>query len=569
MKFIDDRKTKCCNICIAIFIAFMPLLMYFIVKPRFGTNDDSAMMYLIAGYFTGETEVLPYVLNIGYSSIVAALYEVLPIFPWYTLSLIGLQQISMAVIGYIFIKNKNEFRASVLIAVGVYIFLYVIAFMYPMIMLSYTTVSALCGAAAIMAVRDAITADDARLKKNVVRLIGFSILFYFTANLRMQIGFITTVIIICLVGGNYIISRRGGGYRLLVYLFMSLLILAVSACTNTYYCKNNGWEDFISFNTARAKWSDYEHLDYDNNSEIYRSIGWDKNDYLLAQKACLMMKNVNTETFVYLNGLREKENNEDSKSLYLELKSTLSRIIVSHLYVGIVLSWLVILVILSYLQLKVTNTESVYRKHLLMSWMCFLIFLCLIIYLSYIGRILTRLFFMCLILSLPLGIYEILCSMSMLDMTKVARIIIGVTVIPILIISGISAHPRSRRPTYELSNMVQDYVLNNKENFYVYDVSITDPYDPFKVFDDLDRTPVNMYFWGGWLYNSPLFYKQLQANGLTQLKLSDMLYNNMYFIGSAENMELLNKYYQQNYSNVEVNIIYECDKFIVYCYRKN
>ena len=107
MKFIDDRKTKCCNICIAIFIAFMSLLMYFIVKPRFGTNDDSAMMYLIAGYFTGETEVLPYVLNIGYSSIVAALYEVLPIFPWYTLSLIGLQQISMAVIGYIFIKNKN------------------------------------------------------------------------------------------------------------------------------------------------------------------------------------------------------------------------------------------------------------------------------------------------------------------------------------------------------------------------------------------------------------------------------------------------------------------------------
>lgn len=558
----DRGKFKLSPLVIVSVIAVGTFVIWFFIHPRFETNDDSAMMYMLAGYYTGNPEIMAYNINIGYAAIVSGMYRIFPVIPWYTVINLGLQLISVIIIGYIFFsfeRKKHLFIWSIAIA---YACLYMMAYLYPMIALQYTMTSALCGGASVLIVLNINKCTDKT--KNIFSIICFAIMLFFAANIRMQIGYIVAAVVTYSVIAECYVEGRN--VRKTAYIVIGVMIIICSVILNSVYSRKEGWDEYASLNKVRAEFMDYEHLTYEDAPEVYETIGWNENIVNFLHGYCFMMPNTNKETFSYLNSQYE-EWNQDNFNIIAKLKSMVKEFLSSALNLLTAIAWFIVLMAISFTEIGKDNSKS--RKWILISWGYYLIFCCLIVYLLWIGRMPVRVYYMCLILTLTPGIYTILCYLSLEKLPKGAKIIVVMTGILIALISGgnLKSEIGGRKVSYERSNSRYDYVISNENNFYVYDVSMTEALDPFKTFTDLNKAPVNVMFWGGWLYESPLFYRQLNANGLKELKFENMLDDNKYFIGSYTYMKMVDDYYKEKYDGVVAEVTYECDDFIVYCFR--
>lgn len=76
--------------------------------------------------------------------------------------------------------------------------------------------------------------------------------------------------------------------------------------------------------------------------------------------------------------------------------------------------------------------------------------------------------------------------------------------------------------------------------------------------------PYNLVFWGGSRYHSPLYYAQLEKNGLAHLYEKDFFRGNVYMLAAKEPNEMLVKVMQEKFPGCTYEITEERDEFIVY-----
>ena len=268
--------------CIAAFLITLVsmLLLWLVFPPRFTeTNDDLIMSCFTYGYMGEYSARLVFInILIGYALKFCML--ILPTVPWYAVAQIIVVFVSFWVITYLFLQKFEGFRALIPVML---IFLF---FGYEFFCSLQFTKTAAAGVIA-----------------------GFLLMFYAASEHRKWYTYFFAGLL-ALVGGLFrfrvfelmLIIAFGVGLALVLGALknrdckqilrlcipFAILIAFSFGCDffdEWQYNRFPEWESYAEFNRYRANLMDRGFPDYDENLELYESLGISRNDYELYTSA--------------------------------------------------------------------------------------------------------------------------------------------------------------------------------------------------------------------------------------------------------------------------------------------
>lgn len=549
-------------------------IIWFFNPIQFEGNDDVGIMVYLAGFATGTPEVMPYLCNYLYGKLISNLYIWNPNIPWYVLMFLIVWTFSLITICNSFLrvlKTKKSYIIGIVFFVAVFFSFY----FYSAVNLQYTTVAAICGAASISVY---YTHEKGASKiEEIIDVIVASVLLFFAINIRSDVGYIVLVILISSVLLKVIKKEIERGF-LLVLILSALMVTTVSFVSDSVYEKQNGWDKYIEYNAERSRYMDYPHLYITEAADIYASIGWDERVQNLVSVWCYFDENVTKGAFETLNEAYENRHEVDIIS---EVYSAMKTIIFQEttfkvLFICVLL--LSVQVFVTYWLTKYTEMNTEYKKELGKNIISCIAFLagttCLFIYFAYTGRLIKRIINMVVILGLTqYGFSYLAFSKLQIDIVNnfkicakkkffLCEVIISGILIACLVSEGIASVTDRGIYSYEKRKEIEQYVIANQENFYIYDFNLATTADPFQIYPN--EKPYNYMFWGGWSEKSPLYYKQLNANGYEGINKETLFDERMYFMGKLECADMLVSYVQGEYPEAYFEVVGEVEGYSVY-----
>ena len=184
------------------------------------------------------------------------------------------------IIGNIILKKHDNGIAIILYTIFASIF-YVILLM----LMQYTSVSALLILTALIMLIDILEKNETAKIKYI---IGMYILFAIGIMTRMQ----SLLIIIPFFGLYFVINlvkykvlkqlQKDTVIKMLKYYLIYVIITVIVYVSNTViYNSDEVYKNYMEYNDIRATLHDITYVDYEENKEIFDEIGWSKNDHYL------------------------------------------------------------------------------------------------------------------------------------------------------------------------------------------------------------------------------------------------------------------------------------------------
>ncbi|OUQ28447.1 hypothetical protein [Massilimicrobiota sp. An134] len=517
----------------------------------FSTNDDSRILYALAGYATGITNPEQPFINYFLGCFISFLYELNGKIPWYGLFHVVSLFFSIVVIFKCYYKliYKKGCNYS-FFPIFVHITLLFSIFLYPLVALQFTTTSAIIGTSAISVIL-VLEKDDDKFTHTIsyiycfiALLISFMIRSLSWYCVMLFFGFA------CLykMYYNFVFDKK-----LLNKKNISIFVLGVLTVISCFSLKfisvnikndNDIAQAYNSYNDYRVKYMDYkQHDSYEENKALYNSVNWTENTY--SATLCLLYfdKDINEYSLKRITdeySVNTKETINDA----IELSESL---ICENTYaqVSIILT---IGLIFSIIFLSKNNVDKIFIVFLE------IVTLTLFVILAIRGRLPLRSFISLIVPNffLLLMFFARLQNKNFAKYLKIVAILIS-TMCILLSIKSIYITQEYLDTQTETSigqkefDSFEEYAVQHPNNFYVYDFSVaTINRDPFKVFPN--EKPSNTMVSGGSYTYSELYYKQLKANGLNQLFWEDLLRDNIFFVSA-------NDYYVEvTKNNIEENL---------------
>lgn len=536
------------------------ILTYIVFNVQAEGNDDPGMMQYISGFLTGKPDILPYTMGMPYTYLISRLYLLSTAIPWYGLAYVLINTVSVLVICQRFIR-KNCTKEDYFY----FLCIYIAFFVYQLTNIQFTMVAGLAGTAAIM-----IVYDMNEEKKNGIFDIVLAVIFsFFSYNIRFQCGLVALGVMIYCVLGNGILLKMWNEKQI-ICLFSCIGIMVISALSNKIYVNNTGWKEYADLNSERSYYMDVAGIEYDENEDLYESIGWDEDIYNLTNNWCFMDDSANRENFAILKLENQKRIADNAPSAGQRIWNFLSDVVefarTLQGQIAILTGWL--LWILADFLHSIHSKKSENIRRLIYSIGFYAIAAALIMYLIFFKRYYNNRTVIMILSSCMIPSFR-LSSINLKKIHKKKEKIVSIMLacgLFILVMGGLHMQKWRTIHTYDRWNNVYDYVLKHKDCIYVGDISMTLPADLFKTFT-AEEAPTNYIFWGGWLADSPMAVNQLETNGLQDLTLEDMLDENKFFIGDTAYIDDLLPYYNKRFDNVTAEIYYETDQFMVYGFR--
>ena len=212
--------------------------------------------------------------------ILSMLYRIIPVINWHTIFLLSMQFICFSVIGTILVNRNNSQKSYIM-----YTIFASVCYTALLLLIQYTSVSALLIATAFFIIFDMIEQNS----KSKKRLIFASILFAIGIMTRMQsILIIAPFFAIYLIYkfGKYIINKTEENKKniqelLKEYVVLVIIAIIVYGSNMLIYNTNETYKNYIEYNNLRAELQDLSYTNYEGNKKIFDEIGWSKNDHYL------------------------------------------------------------------------------------------------------------------------------------------------------------------------------------------------------------------------------------------------------------------------------------------------
>lgn len=212
--------------------------------------------------------------------IISIFYKIIPIINWHSIFLLSMQFTCFTIIGNIILKKHDNGIAIILYTIFASIF-YVILLM----LMQYTSVSALLILTALIMLIDILEKNETAKIKYI---IGMYILFAIGIMTRMQ----SLLIIIPFFGLYFVINlvkykvlkqlQKDTVIKMLKYYLIYVIITVIVYVSNTViYNSDEVYKNYMEYNDIRATLHDITYVDYEENKEIFDEIGWSKNDHYL------------------------------------------------------------------------------------------------------------------------------------------------------------------------------------------------------------------------------------------------------------------------------------------------
>ena len=222
-------------ICVALFAVFFTL-----AEPRFDTNDDPGMMFLVQGSdFHEPTEHMVFT-NVVIGSTLEWLYSVSSSVNWYSVYLYALHGVAMAALFVALTRKKRIWCGLVAFLV------FSLGFeLYFLMNLQFTTTAAVVTLSGLLLILHGTSAD----KRWRVPVMG-CLLVVIGGLVRVQAMYPIVLLSVPLFAFTIFRERRWRGPLLVVVAVV--LSIGASAFDDWYYHKDAEWREYVEYNDARA-----------------------------------------------------------------------------------------------------------------------------------------------------------------------------------------------------------------------------------------------------------------------------------------------------------------------------
>lgn len=241
---------------------------------------DDMIIYGLYSGLDGTYNIYGVYIHPFICAILSILYRIIPVINWHTIFLLSMQFICFSVIGTILVNRNNSLKSYIM-----YTIFASVCYTALLLLIQYTSVSALLIATAFFIIFDMIEQN----RKSKKRLIFASILFAIGIMTRMQsILIIAPFFAIYLIYkfGKYIINKTEENKKniqelLKEYVVLVIIAIIVYGSNMLIYNTNETYKNYIEYNNLRAELQDLSYTNYEENKKIFDEIGWSKNDHYL------------------------------------------------------------------------------------------------------------------------------------------------------------------------------------------------------------------------------------------------------------------------------------------------
>lgn len=241
---------------------------------------DDMIIYGLYSGLDGTYNIYGVYIHPFICAILSILYRIIPVINWHTIFLLSMQFICFSVIGTILVNRNNSPKSYIM-----YTIFASVCYTAVLLLIQYTSVSALLIATAFFIIFDMIEQN----RKSKKRLIFASILFAIGIMTRMQsILIIAPFFAIYLIYkfGKYIINKTEENKKniqelLKEYVVLVIIAIIVYGSNMLIYNTNETYKNYIEYNNLRAELQDLSYTNYEENKKIFDEIGWSKNDHYL------------------------------------------------------------------------------------------------------------------------------------------------------------------------------------------------------------------------------------------------------------------------------------------------
>ncbi len=522
-------------------------------------SDDAPILRAFMGYEGGEPATFHLYLHTAFAWFLWAMAKLFPGVAWFSILQLFLLWLSQVVIvkSLVQLARRRGWPAwtGALLGAG-----FLTAYtLYVSCRITYTTTSALCGAAAVAQLASVdFTADRRRAVAGPV--IGSALLLLCAYCLR-QISVLPPLCFWLLAFAVKLWAAFGKGKRpwklakpALTGALVTALLFALFAGVRAVDIRLNSAEDFLAWQNARIRLMDYTDFDTTTTDETLAEVGWSRNEFALVTYWYFMDDNITADAFDTLKAQQDA----DDAGLTLADRLTSARATVvdclrSYPAVRYGL-WTALFVALAALALGRGWRQAAGVLAAVLGGGL------LLFYLGYTGRLPMR---AALSVLLPMAAY-LYCALPGLASlparpappsepaptaaappaearaprplrralsAALAILALGGCVWATASAAAVNA-PLIRPMTDEEENYgtvnlndLDAYALDNPDTLFVYDLSLVSDHRLFP--DTSQGIPDNVMFWGGYPARSPGWYRMLAKFGITELNASLFLRDNV------------------------------------------
>lgn len=246
---------------------------------HFETNDDNAMALMAEGAYGGYTSHLVFE-NLIWGKAVNVFASLFPAVKWYLVFQYGMIFVAFTFLSYIFIRlqgRKAGFVSS--------LFLLIVFGYQTYVVFQWTRTAAVTTIGGIIILAFGIEKVQKRWEKLIILSAG-TLLCIFGSMIRFQFFLVCAV----LTGGIIVIrfweilrekpeswKRKLRSY-MLVFGVVACWSVGVYAADRLYYQKDEEWKYYLKYNQLRAELWDNGFPDYEENRNLYESLGISESD---------------------------------------------------------------------------------------------------------------------------------------------------------------------------------------------------------------------------------------------------------------------------------------------------
>lgn len=551
-------------------------ILYFIYPPVFMTIDDARLRYVYAGYASGEPAGNYLFCNVMIGSAVAALYRWFPGVPWYTAYQMIVIWFGSSAVGKTIYKLCNKKKVKAGYAVLLHTVSYLVVNVVSTIMMHFEITAAVSGTAAVVLLLGLDEKDGKKILYTEMVLSALCLILTFLISKSNFYAICCYAIAVLFY--HFLQAGKTHSKKLLVRLIFFWMPLTAAGVSTAVWCNDmakvsDGWQDYLSYNKYRVSYWDYPHAAYDEEPELFSSIGWSEEFYDLAEQMYFLDERFDkdslsafVEPFSWFKVLSIDEIIQNAKESILELfqKEPVAKF---QIYAA---------EILLFVMIGVYYKDKHGRKNAPVYWFL----LCsaggtalMLMFLAVRGRLPLRAWLSCFlpysmtVLIQLLRLYRPKKSVREKDemhsaKKRLMRAVVILTCCFIFlnafqrgILSGYSYRIRSMNKVFA----AEKYCISKKENIYVFDPKCLQNYSALSEYSDRRDRPVNMLIWGSSYVFTPVFYEQLQYLGYESFSTENLFDENVYLLldeEKAEKSKLL-LYLREEYSGFRYRQIYQ------------
>ncbi len=441
--------------------------------------------------------------------VIGILFKIISTVNWHSIFLLTMQFICFTVIGYIILKKHKTPIAILLYTIFASIF-----YTSMLLLIQYTSVAALLILTSFFII---IYCMENESKKWLIALLLYTI----GIMIRMQ-SLLIIIPFMAIYLMYYFIKYKlqGKTVKLIKKYIILLLITVIVYGSNILAYSSDLYKEYIEFNNLRAHLQDLSYTSYEECKEIFKKIGWSKNDHYLFYTV-----NIGDENVYNKENLQEIVNYKKQNNNYYNLNLNIYDIF--DKFQNQVINTYTIITILFATTVIISMTT---KRNRILNIVISITTISIHILFIILNRSMLRVVIPEYILGTALIIYNLCIEIKEINMKKLALEIILTTIV-LTNISGAKYNYGYNLNSFSNYKELIQYTNENKENVYLYTVpSLQYRYYAYSVYEMPPKSAFsNLKVMGGWDMYTENYYEFKQRYDLDGTFL-DLLKENVYLI---------------------------------------